>query len=73
MYATHQIAKYSWDPRKSHGETILYLVCNLKKMRDLGLHFKPDPSKGFECYCNADFSGLWNKAFASVDPSTAKS
>jgi hypothetical protein len=27
---------------------------------------------GFECYCDANFSGNGNKAFASVDPSTAK-
>ena len=72
-YATHQIAKYSADPRQSHGEAILYLVRYLKKTRDLGLKFKPDPSKGFECYCDADFSGNWNKEFASNDPSTAKS
>ncbi len=39
----------------------------------MGLRFKPDPTKGFECYCDADFSGLWNKAFAPVDPSTSKS
>ena len=31
MYATHQVAKYSSDPRKSHGEAILYLVRYLKK------------------------------------------
>ncbi len=73
MYAMHQIAKYSLDSRKLHGKAILYLVCYLKKTHNLGLCFKPDPSKEFECYCNADFSGLWNKAFASVDPSTAKS
>jgi hypothetical protein len=73
MYATHQITKYLLDPRWSHGKAILYLVCYLKKMRDLGLKFKPDPKKGFECYCDANFSGNWNKAFASVDPSTAKS
>jgi hypothetical protein len=73
MYATHQIAKYSSDPRKLHGEAILYLICYLKKTRDLGLHFKPDSTKGFECYCDADFSGLWNRVFAPVDPSTSKS
>ena len=33
----------------------------------------PDPTKGFECYCDSNFSGLWNKEFAPVDPSTAKS
>jgi hypothetical protein len=73
MYATHQIAKYSSDPRQSHGEAIFYLIRYLKKTRDLGLRFKPDSNKGFECYCDADFSGLWNKAFAPVDPSTSKS
>jgi hypothetical protein len=57
MYATHQISKYSSNPRQSHGEAILYLVCYLKKTQDLGLKFKPDPKKGFECFCNANFSG----------------
>ncbi len=56
MYAMHQIAKYLSDPRQSHGEAILYLVCYLKKTCNLGLKFKPDPKKGFECYCDADFS-----------------
>ncbi len=73
MYATHQIAKYSSDPIQSHGEAILYWIHYLKKMRNLGLRFKPDPKTGFECYCDTDFSGNWNKEFAPVDPSTAKS
>jgi hypothetical protein len=73
MYATHQIAKYSSDPRQSHGEAILYLVHYLKKMHDLGLKFKPDPKNGFKCYCDADFSGNWNREFAPVDPNTAMS
>jgi hypothetical protein len=73
MYATHQIAKYSSDPRQLHGEAIIYLICYLKKTRDLGLHFKPDSTKSFECCCDADFSGMWNKAFAPVDPSNSKS
>jgi hypothetical protein len=49
MYAVHQIPKYSSDPRKSHGKAILYLVCYLKKTRELGICFKPDPKKGFKC------------------------
>ena len=73
MYATHQNAKYSSNPRTSHGNAVLYLICYLKKTHTLGLHFKPDSSKGFECYCDADFLGLWNKALAPVDPSTSKS
>jgi hypothetical protein len=50
MYTTHQIAKYSSDPREPHGEAIVYLVRYLKRKRDLGICFKPDPEKGFECY-----------------------
>ncbi len=73
IYAMQQIAKYLSDSRQSHGEAILYLVCYLKKMRNLGLKFKPDSKKGLECYCDADFSGFWNKKFTPVDPSTAKS
>jgi hypothetical protein len=68
MYAMHQNAKYLSDPRQSHGE-----ACYLKKLCNLGLKLKPDPKKGFECYCDADFSGNWNRKFALVDPSTAKS
>jgi hypothetical protein len=45
----------------------------LKKNQDLGIRFKPQLDKGFECYCNADFSGNWNKLFADVNPSTSKS
>jgi hypothetical protein len=73
MYATHQVAKYSSDPRQPHGEAILHIVRYLKRTRDLGLKFKPNPNKGFKCFCDADFSGNWSKGFAQVDPSTAKS
>jgi hypothetical protein len=73
MYATHQIAKYSTDCRQSPGEAILYLVHYLKKTRNPGLKFKPDPKKGFKCYCDADFSGNWSREFTHMDPSTAKS
>jgi hypothetical protein len=69
----HQIAKYLSDSRQSHGEAILYLVHYRKKTCNLGLKLKPDPKKGFECYCDTDFSGNWNKEFAPVAPSTAKS
>ena len=73
MYAVHQIAKYPADPREPHREAILYLVRYLKKTRDLRIKFKPNSDKGFECYCDADFSGNWNRSFAEVDLSTAKS
>ena len=73
MYTTHQIAKYSSDPRLPHSEAIMYLVRYLVRSRDVGICFSPNSSKGFECFCNANFSGNWNKSGAAYDPSTAKS
>jgi hypothetical protein len=73
MYVTHQLAKYSSNPREPHGDAALYLIRYLKTTCDIGLRFTPDPDKGFECYCDAAFSGLWNKKFAHHDPSTSKS
>ncbi|KAL7474046.1 hypothetical protein ACHAW6_000044, partial [Cyclotella cf. meneghiniana] len=73
LYTVHQAAKYSADPRAEHGEAIVYIVKYLKATRHIGLRFKPDPSKGFQCYCDTDFAGNWNKEFAATDPSTAKS
>ena len=61
MNATHMISKYSQYPRKEHGEAILYLVIYLKGTHHIGLRFNPDPTKGFEKYADADFSGNWNK------------
>jgi hypothetical protein len=73
VYATHQLTKYSSNPREPHGEAVFYLICYLKKTQDLETRFKPDHDKGFECYCDADFSGNWNRHLAPCDPSTAKS
>ena len=73
MYAVHQLAKYSSNPREPHGEALLYLIRYLKLTRDIGLHFSPNSNRGFDCYADADFAGNWNKALAPYDPSTAKS
>jgi hypothetical protein len=40
VYATHQLAEYSSDPREPHGEAVLYLICYLKKTQNLGTRFK---------------------------------
>jgi hypothetical protein len=45
VYATHCFPKYSSNSREPHGEAVLYLICYLKKTRDLGTCFKPDQSR----------------------------
>ncbi len=73
MYATHQIAKYASNLHKEIDEAIIYLVKYLHCTCNLGFKFKPNPKKGFDCFCYADFLGNWNKLLAPTDPSTAKS
>jgi hypothetical protein len=36
--------------------------------KNIGIRFSPNAIKGFECYCDADFSGNWNKDNAADDP-----
>jgi hypothetical protein len=72
MYAVHQIAKFSADPREPHGDAILYLVRYLKKSRDLRVHFQTNQEREFECHCDADFSGNWLASIADVGPRTSK-
>ena len=73
VYAVHQCARFSSNPRQEHTDAVEYIARYLKGTSDLGLHFKPDTSKSFECYADADYCGNWSRSFAETDPSTAKS
>jgi hypothetical protein len=73
MLAVHSIAKFVSNPKKEHGEAVMYLCMYLNKTRHIGLKFKPDPSRGFEDYCDADFIGQYDREYSASDPSTAKS
>ncbi|KAL7475579.1 hypothetical protein ACHAW6_001489 [Cyclotella cf. meneghiniana] len=70
LYAVHQVAKYSANPRFENKEAIVYIVKYLKATHHIRLCFKPDISKGFQCYCDANFAGNWNKEFAATDSTT---
>ena len=50
-----------------------YIARYLKGTSDLGLSFKPDISKSFECFADTDYCGNWYRSFAETEPSTAKS
>lgn len=72
-YATHQLARFSVDPRVPHGEALEYLLKYLRATRDRGIIMKPDANKQLEAYADADFSGNWNAATAAEDAATSKS
>ena len=57
--ATHQCARFNNDPKLSHERAVKKIVRYLLDTRDKGIIFKPDLSKGLECYVDADFAGGW--------------
>ena len=50
-----------------------YIARYLKGTSDLGLSFKPDIPKFFECFSDVNYCGNLSRSFAETDPSTAKS
>ena len=58
--AVHQTARFSNDPKLCHEQAITRIGRYLRHSRDRGVIFKPDKSKGLECYVDADFAGGWN-------------
>ena len=46
VFAVHQCAKYSVDPKQSHEEAVKRIGRYLKKTKDKGLVFTPDGSNG---------------------------
>ena len=60
--ATHQTARFSNSPMLSHEKSIMRIGRYLLDTRKRGIIYKPDVSKGLECYVDADFAGGWSQA-----------
>ena len=57
--ATHQCARFNTDPKLSHERAVKRIVRYLLDTKDKGIIFRPDLSKGLECFVDADFAGGW--------------
>ena len=57
--ATHQCARFNADPRLSHERAVKRIVKYLLDSKDKGIVYKPDLSRGLECFVDADFAGGW--------------
>ena len=72
-YAVHQCARFSSNPRESHGKAVEYIAKYLANTRDEGIILDPDLNKSVETYADADFAGNWYKPDAEFDVNTARS
>ena len=57
--ATHQCARFNNDPRLSHEQAVKRIGIYLLDTRDKGMIYRPDITRGLECYVDADFAGGW--------------
>jgi hypothetical protein len=60
QFTVHQCARFTHNPRKSHGEVVLRICQYLVGTQDQGLTFDPNSDLQLDCYVDADLSGLWN-------------
>jgi hypothetical protein len=60
----HQCARFSVNPKRSHERSVVQIGRYLLTTRNRGILYKPDKTKGLECYVDADFAGGWQKADA---------
>lgn len=60
----HQCARFSINPRRSHERAVVNIGRYLLTTRNRGILYKPDKTKGLECYVDADFAVGWQKADA---------
>jgi histone deacetylase 1/2 len=65
-YAVHQCARFTADPRASHGEAVKRIVRYLIGTADKGFLLAPN-KHSFECWADADYAGNWNREFAMED------
>lgn len=71
-YSVQQCARFMSDPRRSHGEAVKRIGRYLLGTRDKGYFIKPDKTKSFECYVDADYCGNWDP-LKTDEVDTAKS
>jgi hypothetical protein len=67
LFAVHQCARFSSNPKLSHERAVKRIVRYLKGTRDKGLIITPDVSKGVQCFVDADFAGGYSTS-TSEDP-----
>lgn len=59
-FAVHQASRFSVSPCLPHDRAICHLDRYILETKDKGIVYNPDPTKGLECFVDADFSGNWD-------------
>ena len=57
--ANHQCSIFNNDPHLSHKREVRRIGRYLLDTRDKKMIYRPDITRGLECYVDVDFSGGW--------------
>ena len=58
--ATHQCARFSIRPMRSHEIAVMRIGRYLLGTKDRGMIYRPDSKRGLEIFVDADFAGGWD-------------
>ena len=61
------------QPEEVTSQAVRTIGCYLRGTRDKGIMMRPDHTKSFECWVDADNAGNWYEPRATKDPMTTKS
>lgn len=59
LYAVHQCARFSADPKLCHQRAVKRIIRYFKGTADKGIILTPDKTKGIQCFVSADFAGSY--------------
>ena len=57
--ATHQCERFNNYPHLSHEQAVKRIGIYILDTRDKGMIYRPDITRGLECYNDADLAGGW--------------
>ena len=57
--ATHQFSIFNNNPHLSHEQAVNRIGIYILDTRYKGVIYRPDITRGLECYSDADFDGGW--------------
>jgi hypothetical protein len=72
QFAVHQCARFTHAPKESHAKAVKRLCRYLKGTATKGLILTPTKDLALDCYCDADFAGLYGYE-PDQDPVSVKS
>jgi hypothetical protein len=58
--ATHQCARFSINPMRSHEQAVIQIGRYLLTMKEIDMIYNPHSTKGIEVFVDADFAGGWD-------------